>query len=130
MLHTPHDIRFHLDALFFISVYSGSKCYSPPLDNTGIRVLPCNFRNSSLLTVTCKTSPFASCVSAANRVCKDVHIFVESITQVKHILHHFVTFCEQLIKFFFLRFKVFVPLLSLYFCILSVAIFVAFFPFV
>jgi hypothetical protein len=70
--HTPHDIRFLLDALFLISVYSGSKCYAPPVDITGIRVLPCNFRKSSLLTVTCKTSPFASCVSSANRVCKDL----------------------------------------------------------
>ena len=86
-LHTPNDIRFYLDALFLISVHLGLKCCASPLDITGIRVLPRNFRNSSLFTCTCKTSPFASCVSAANRMCKDAHIFMESVAQMKQILH-------------------------------------------
>jgi hypothetical protein len=73
-LHTLHDRRLYLDASFFISVYSGLKCHPSLLDTTGIRVLPRNFRNSSLFTATCKNSPSARCVSAANRVCTDIAI--------------------------------------------------------
>ena len=86
-LHTPYDIRFHLYTLLLISVHFGLKCCASPLDITGIPVLPRNFINLSMLTCTYKTSPFASCVSAANLVCKDVHIFMESVTQMKQILH-------------------------------------------
>ena len=88
-LHNPYDIRLHLVALFFVSVHSGLKCcvmcllWILPV----FGVLPRNFRNSSLLTVTCKTSRFASCVAAANLVCKYVDIFMESVTQWKQLLH-------------------------------------------
>jgi len=71
-LHTPHYQRFHFHALFFIFAYSGLKCYLYLLDITGIRVLPRNFRSSSLFSVTCKISSSAICISAANLVCKDV----------------------------------------------------------
>jgi hypothetical protein len=67
-LHTLHDRRLHLDALFFISVYSGLKCCPSLLDTTGIRVPSRNVRNSSLFTATCKNSLSARCVTAANRV--------------------------------------------------------------
>jgi hypothetical protein len=46
--------RLHLDAVFFISVYSGLKCCRYLLDATGIRVLARNFTNSSLFTDTCE----------------------------------------------------------------------------
>ena len=73
-LHTVHDRRSHLHALFFIFAYSGLKCHLYLLDITGIRVLPRNFRSSSLFPVTCKISSSAICISAANLVCKDVDI--------------------------------------------------------
>jgi hypothetical protein len=52
--HILHDRRLHLDALFFISVYSGLKRCPSSLDFTGIRVPSRNVRNSSLFTATCK----------------------------------------------------------------------------
>jgi hypothetical protein len=85
-LHTLHDRRLHLDALFLISVYSGLKCCPSLLDTTGIRVPSRNVRNSSLFTVTCTNSPTARCVTAANRVCKDVDIFRKPITSLKQFL--------------------------------------------
>jgi len=69
-----HHRRFHLHALFFIFTYSGLKCYLYLLDITRIRVLPRNFRSSSLFSVTCKISSSAMCISAANLVCKNVDI--------------------------------------------------------
>jgi hypothetical protein len=73
--HTPHDRRLYLDALFFISVYSGLKCCPSVLDTTGIPVPSHNVRTSSLFTATCKNSLSALRVSAANRVCQDTDIF-------------------------------------------------------
>jgi hypothetical protein len=73
-VHTLHDRRFHLRTLFFIFAYSGLKCHLYLLDITDIRVLPRNFRSSSLFSVTCKISSSAICISAANLVCKDVDI--------------------------------------------------------
>jgi len=73
-LHTLHDRRFHLHALFSIFAYSGLKCFLYPLDITGIRDFPRNFRSSSLFSVTCKISSSAIRISAANIVCKDVVI--------------------------------------------------------
>jgi hypothetical protein len=68
-----------LDALFLISVYSGLKCCPSLLDTTGIRVPSRSVRNSSLFTATCTNSPTARCVTAANRVCKDVEISLGSL---------------------------------------------------
>ena len=91
-LPTLHDRRLFLDALFFTSDYSVSKC-CPSLsdttdttDTTDIRVLPRHFRNSSLFTVTCTNSPSARRVSAANRVCTDIDIFSKPIISLKQIL--------------------------------------------
>jgi hypothetical protein len=71
-LHTPHDRRHHLDALFFISVYSGLKCCPSLLDTTGVRVPPRSIRNPSLFTATRKTlrqrdvfRPLTACVKPA-----------------------------------------------------------------
>jgi hypothetical protein len=42
--------------------------------------------SSSLFSVTCQTSPFARCVSAANHLHKDVDILRKPIALFKHIL--------------------------------------------
>jgi small-conductance mechanosensitive channel len=55
------------------------------LDTTAIRVRPRNFRNSCSFTATCKISPSARCVSAANRVCKDIDIIWKPIISVKQV---------------------------------------------
>ena len=84
--HTLQNKRLYLDALVFVYVYSGLKCCPSLLATTGIRVLPRNFRNSSLFTATCNNSPSAGYVSAANRLFKDVDIFRKPITSLKQIL--------------------------------------------
>jgi hypothetical protein len=56
------------------------------LDATGIRVLPRNFRNSFLFTATFKNFPSSRCVSAANRVCKDICILRKPSISLKQIL--------------------------------------------
>jgi hypothetical protein len=84
-LHTLHDRRLHLDALFFISVYSGLKFCPSLLDTTGIRFSSRNGRNSSLFTATCKNSPSARCVTAANRVYNGTDIFRKPIASLKQI---------------------------------------------
>ena len=78
------DRRLRLDALFFISVYSGLKHCPSLLDITGIQILP-NFRNSSLFTVTCKDSPSVGCVLATNLVCKDAAILFCLVCSVLHV---------------------------------------------
>jgi hypothetical protein len=54
-LHTLHDRRLCLDALFFIPAHSGLECFLFLLVITLIQLLPHNFRNSCIFTVTCKT---------------------------------------------------------------------------
>jgi hypothetical protein len=93
---------FILMHYFFISVYSGMKFCPPLLDITGIPVLPCNFKNSSLFTATCKTSPSARCVSAANLLCQDVENTSKPTASVRQILRQCVTFLYQLSVFFLL----------------------------
>jgi hypothetical protein len=52
---------------------------------TGIRVLPRNFRNSSLFTATCKNSPSARCVSAPNCVHRHRYLFRKPVISLKQI---------------------------------------------
>jgi hypothetical protein len=73
-LLTLYNRRFRLDAFVVIYVHSVSKICPSLLDITGIPVLPHNFINPSPFTATCKTSPSARCVSAANLSCQDVDI--------------------------------------------------------
>jgi len=47
------------------------RCCPSLLNNTGIRVCPLNFGNSSLFIATCKISQSSRYVSAASFVCKD-----------------------------------------------------------
>jgi hypothetical protein len=78
--------RWYFHALFFISVYSGSKRCPSLLNVTDIQVFPRSFRNSSLFGDTCKNCPPAGRVLAANRVCKNVDISMKPITSFKQIL--------------------------------------------
>jgi hypothetical protein len=72
--------------------------YCPSLlDTTGIWLPSRNVRNSPLFTATCKNSPTARCVTAANRVCKDSDIFRTSIISLKQILCCTGTFLHKLI---------------------------------
>jgi len=101
-LYTLRNKILYLDALVFICFYSGLKCWKFLWDTTGIRVLPRNFRNSSLFTVTSNNSPSAGCVSVANRLFKDVDIFMKPITSLKQILRHSMPLLYPIIDVFFL----------------------------
>ena len=85
-LRTLHIGTVHLDVLFFISVLSVLKCCRSLLDTTVIRVLPCDFRNFSYLTLLVKNSSSARCVSAASHVCEGDDIPKNHITSLKQIL--------------------------------------------
>jgi hypothetical protein len=100
-----------LDALFLISVYSGLKCCPSLLDTTAIRVPSRNVRNSSLFTATCTNCQTARCVTAANRLCKDVVIFRKPVTSLKQFLcwnRTFLTF-QTLTYLYFFRVQGFLP---------------------
>jgi hypothetical protein len=130
-----------LDALFLISVYSGLKCYPSLLYTTGVRVPSRNVRNSPLLTVTCTNSPTARCVTAANRVCKDVDIFRKPVTSLKQFLCWNWTYLTSLTLtyLYFFRVQGFCPsdftyllnsfdclFFCLFVCLFSVGVFVLF----
>jgi hypothetical protein len=119
-LHILHDRRLHVDELICIPVYSGFRCCPSLLDITGCPVFLHNFRNSSLFTATCKNSPCARCVSAANRVCKDVDICRKPIISLKQILRYDIF---KLTYLFFSGFRIFAPIFRL-FCFFPTAFFV------
>jgi len=64
MAHNSYYIYYIVLLLLLVSL----------LDITGIRVLSRGFRNSSLFTAACKTSPSPRRVSAASLLCQDVDI--------------------------------------------------------
>ena len=119
-LHTLHCSWLHMDAVFFISVYSGLNCFLCFLDTTAMRVLPRNFRNLSLFTATCNNSLSARYVPAANLVFKDVYIFGKHITSLKQIQHWYDIFVSTYQCFF--RVKGFSLVLLLY-CFFPVILF-------
>jgi hypothetical protein len=57
------------------------------LDITDFPVLSCNFRNFSLFTATCKNSPSARRVAAANHFCEDDGVLRKGISYLEQILH-------------------------------------------
>jgi hypothetical protein len=77
---------------------NGMVCVNQPL--LVFLVLPCNFRNSSLFTVTCKHSP-----STGPVLCNDISTFRKPITYLQQILHQSITFLYRLICVFFSRFR-------------------------
>ena len=70
-LHYLQDTRLHFDAVFFNAVYSGLKRHPSLLNVICIRVLPCNFTNSTF-SLTCENSPELRLLT---RCAGDVHIF-------------------------------------------------------
>jgi len=76
-LHTLHDRRLCLDALFFILAHSGLKCFLFLLVVTVIQVLPHNIRNSCIFTVTCKSLCLLG-VDWLLTLCAEMAIYLES----------------------------------------------------
>jgi hypothetical protein len=69
--------RYHLDALFLIEVYLGSRFCPSVLETVDLRVPTRHVRVFPLLYVcpAIKHRPSARCTSAANVVCRDFDIF-------------------------------------------------------
>jgi hypothetical protein len=76
-LHTLRDRRLCLDALFFIPANSGLKHFLFLLVITVVRVLPHNFRNSCIFTVTCKTLCLSGVVWLIT-LCAEMAIYLEN----------------------------------------------------
>jgi hypothetical protein len=76
-LHTLRKRRYHLDALFLIQVYLGSKLCPSVLETVGLRVPTRHLRDFPLFHVcpNFKSRPSARCASAANVVCRDFDFF-------------------------------------------------------
>jgi hypothetical protein len=104
-IHTPGGIRIHdpskrsavylrlrvrghwiiiIIIIIIITLVQNVACLF--LDLTSIRVLFRNFRNSSLFAATCKNSPSARRVSAADLLCKDVDILRKPVISLKWLL--------------------------------------------
>jgi hypothetical protein len=75
-LHTLHKRGYHLDALFLIQVYCGSK-FCLVLEIVGLRVPAQYIRDFSMLNVCSfsKNCPYARCASAASVVCRNIDVF-------------------------------------------------------
>jgi hypothetical protein len=75
--HTLRKRRYHLDALFLIQVYLGSKFCPSVLETDGLRGPTRHLRDFPLFYVcpTIKNCPSARCASAANVVCRDFDVF-------------------------------------------------------
>jgi hypothetical protein len=87
-LHTLRMRRQHLDALFFIQVYRGSKFCPSVLENVGLRVPARRIGDFTLFSV-CSSSrycPSARCASSVNVVCKDIDVFGAKPVLLNHIL--------------------------------------------
>jgi hypothetical protein len=74
-LQTLHVRRSHIDALFLIHVFRGTKFCPSALKAVGLLVPTRNIRNFSTFSCSSSHCPTARCVLAANSVCKFVDIF-------------------------------------------------------
>jgi hypothetical protein len=75
-LQTLHIRRRHIDALFLINAFCGTKYCPSVLETVGLRVPTRNIRNFT--TFSCSFSHCPSARSAANAVCKSIDIFSKS----------------------------------------------------
>ena len=126
-LHAIYDRRLHLDALLSISVYSGLKCCLSLLDINVIRLLSRNFRNSSMFSVTCKNPP--SCQRAFRLLIQCAKMSSSSGNKLlpKNRFYATSNFWRSLINWsIFSGYAVFVPVINLYCCFVSVVVCVAF----
>jgi hypothetical protein len=75
-LQTLHIRRHHIDALFLIHAFCGTKYCPSVLETVGLRVPTRNTRNFTTFSCSFSHCPSARCVSAANAVCKSVDTYI------------------------------------------------------
>jgi hypothetical protein len=87
-LHHLRIRRHHLDALFIIQVYLGSKLRPSVLEIVGVLVTGRYNRDFALFNASSsyKNFPSARCASAANIVCRDIDVFGAKIVLLNRIL--------------------------------------------
>jgi hypothetical protein len=85
-LHTRHIRRHNLDALFFRSCFLRPKFCPSLIDNSSLRVPPCNIRDFTQFSVVRKNCPSARRATAANMTRSDMDIFSKQIRLLKQIL--------------------------------------------
>jgi hypothetical protein len=87
-LHTLRKRRYHLDALFLIQVYLGSKFCPSVLETVGLRVPTRHLKDFPLFCVcpAIRNCPSARCASVANVVCRDFDVFRKQNVSLDHIL--------------------------------------------
>jgi hypothetical protein len=74
-LLTLHIRRHHIDALFLINAFYGTKNCPSVLETVGLRIPTRNIRNFTTFSCPFSHCLSARCVSAANAVCKSIDIF-------------------------------------------------------
>jgi hypothetical protein len=74
-MQTLHVRWRHIDTLFLINIFRGTKFCPSVLEAVGLRVPTRNIRNFSTLSCSSSYCPTAKCVPAANSVGRFVHIF-------------------------------------------------------
>jgi hypothetical protein len=79
-LQTLHVRRRHIDALFLINIFRGTKFRPSVLEAVGLRIPTRNIRKFSTFSCSSSNCPTARCVLAANSVCKFVDIFLVTYT--------------------------------------------------
>jgi hypothetical protein len=77
-LQTLHIRRHHINALFLINAFCGTKYCPSVLETVGLRVPTRNIRNFTTFSCSFSHCPSARCVSAANAVYKFMDIFNKS----------------------------------------------------
>jgi hypothetical protein len=104
-VQTLHIRRRHIDALFLINSFCGTKNCPSVLKTVGLRVPTRNIRNFTTFSCSFSHCPSARCVSAANGVCKSIDIFRKSCWSLNSL--------SWFIMFVFLFFTLlFCPVLS------------------
>jgi hypothetical protein len=87
-LHNFQKRRHHIDALFLIRIYRGSKSCPSVLDTVGLRVRARDIKDFSMFNVcsSSKNCPSAICASAVNVVERDIDVFGPKTLSLKYIL--------------------------------------------
>jgi hypothetical protein len=85
-LQTLHVRRRHIDALFLINVFRGTKFCPSVLQAVGLRAPTRMIRNVSTFSCSSSHCPTARCVLAANSVCKFVDIFSKLYLSLRNLV--------------------------------------------
>jgi hypothetical protein len=115
-VQTLHVRRRHIDALFLIYVFRGTKFCPCVLETVGLRVPTRNIRSFSMFSCSSSHCPTARCVSAANSVCNFVDIFTNSYLSLESLVWSFFLFfllscplCVCFVLFAVLLFVFYIP---------------------